>query len=302
MAPQLTLVVMAAGMGSRFGGLKQVEPVGPNGETLLDYSIHDAIRAGFERVFFVIRRDIEAVFRKQVGAKYDDKLEVGYVFQELDCLPEGFRPPPMRTKPWGTGHAVQVASQEVDHPLAVINADDFYGGEAFQLLSDYLRQAKPHHHVLVAYELKNTLSDHGSVSRGVCRLDTTQNLVGIEEITNLKRGNDGRITGTRPDGQQAEFTGDEPVSMNLWGFTPDIRELLDDAFREFMEENADSEKAEFHLPKAIDDGLKSERISARVLCTGEHWFGVTYREDRERVAEAIAGLVTADRYPSPLFP
>jgi len=302
MAEGLTLVVMAAGMGSRFGGLKQVEPVGPAGETLLDYSIYDARNAGFERIVFVIRKDIEAIFRTQVGAKYEALLPVEYVYQELDALPEGCTPPADRTKPWGTGHAVLVATEAVGGAFGVINADDFYGSEAFRMLAENLRKAAPRQQTLIAYELQNTLSSHGTVSRGICQVDDGGKLRDIEEITELAEREDGSVKGKQGSGEEQTFRRDAPVSMNLWGFTSVVGNLLRSRFRDFFDQHGQAPKSEFHLPKAIDDSLKAGAIEVEVACSPGRWFGVTYREDGDKVRAAIRVLVEAGRYPSPLFP
>jgi len=293
--PAPTLLVLAAGMGSRYGGLKQLDPVGPGGETLLDYSVHDAMRAGFDRVVFLIRRDIEADFRAQIGARYEGKIAVGYAFQQLDDLPAGFAPPPGRTKPWGTAHAVWCAREAIHAPFVAINADDFYGAESFRKLGEFLSRvdshAEPAAFAMAAYRLDKTLSEHGTVARGVCDVGTDGHLRGVEEITDIAGKADGEIAaGSRT------FAPDTPVSMNFWGFTPQIFPLLGEKLRGFLAANATSEKAEFYIPSAVAEMIAAGEASVRVIPTASDWFGVTYREDRPRVVESIAKLVAAGSY------
>jgi dTDP-glucose pyrophosphorylase len=289
------LLVLAAGMGSRYGGLKQLDPVGPHGETLLDYSVHDAMRAGFDRVVFLIRRDIEKEFRAQVGARYEGKIAIDYAFQQLDELPAGFTPPAGRTKPWGTAHAIWCARGRIDAPFIAINADDFYGADSFRQLGAFLASvdtsAHPARFAMAAYRLDKTLSDHGTVARGICDVSPQGLLAGVEEITDLARRPDGAIaSGSRT------FAPDSPVSMNFWGFTPQIFPLLEKAMREFLKENAASEKAECYIPAAVAEMIGAGEASVRVLPTTSEWFGVTYREDRPRVVESVAKLVAAGAY------
>ena len=290
-----TLLVLAAGMGSRYGGLKQLDPVGPHGETLLDYSVHDAIRAGFDRVVFLIRRDIEKEFRAQIGARYAGKIDVGYAFQQLDDLPEGFTPPPGRSKPWGTAHAVWCARDAIGAPFAAINADDFYGAESFRLLGEFLSavdpSAQPATFAMAGYRLEKTLSEHGTVARGICAVGADHLLRGVEEVTDLARRGDGAIAaGGRT------FAADTPVSMNFWGFTPQVFPLLEEKLRLFLAANASSEKAEFYIPSAVAEMISSGEATVRVIPTASDWFGVTYREDRPRVVESIAKLVSSGAY------
>ena len=287
-----TLLVLAAGMGSRYGGLKQLDPVGPKGETLLDYSVQDAMRAGFDRVVFLIRRDIESEFREKVGARYDGKIAVGYAFQELDDLPEGFSPPPGRTKPWGTAHAVWCARDAVATNFAAINADDFYGAETFRVMGEFLRgtdaQAHPAQFAMAAFRLGRTLSEHGTVARGICEVGGDGVLLGIEEMTDIARSSNGRIEAA------GRVLADEiPVSMNFWGFTPQVFPLLREEIRRFLERESGSEKAECYLPSAITGTIESGQAQVRVLPTASDWFGVTYREDRERVVRSIAALAAS---------
>lgn len=298
----LTLVVLAAGLGSRYGGLKQIDPVGPSGEIVLDYAVFDAIRAGFDRVVFVIRRDFEALFREKIGARYTGRIAVDTVFQSLDALPPGFTPPAGREKPWGTGHAVWCAREAVTGKFAVINADDFYGADSFRQLADFLRRdvpapverslAGPAEFALVGFRLANTLSEHGAVSRGVCGIDAGGELESIVEQTDI-----------RPVdvGAGRKFTGAEIVSMNCWGFSPGLFSRLDAQFREFLRTRAGEAKAEFYLPAAVSAMIAAKEAVVRVLPTSATWFGVTYREDRPRVQAAIEALVRAGLYPDRLF-
>jgi hypothetical protein len=288
------LLVLAAGMGSRYGGLKQLDGVGPNGETLLDYSVHDAIRAGFSRAVFLIRRDIEAEFRDKVGSRYAGKIEVGYAFQELDDLP-GFTPPPGRAKPWGTAHAVWCARDAIATSFAAINADDFYGAESFRVMAGFLRDvqagAAPAQFAMSAFRLGRTLSEHGTVARGICTVGPDGLLRGIEELTDIARREDGSIAASA-----RILAADTPVSMNFWGFTPQVFPLLQEELVGFLAVQGQSEKAECYLPSAVADMIASQRAQVRVLPTASDWFGVTYREDRERVVSSIAALVARGYY------
>lgn len=291
---QLTLVVLAAGMGSRYGGLKQVDPMGPSGETVLDYSVHDAVRAGFDRVLFIIRRDFEAEFRAAVGSRFEGKVKVDYVFQALDALPEGHALPAGRVKPWGTGHAVWCAREALSGPFAVVNADDFYGAGSFASLAKFLRKtASPSDFAMVGFRLANTLSEHGAVSRGVCAVNADCVLTGIEEHTGILASE----VGTSPD---SKYAPDTIVSMNCWGFPAEFLPQLDARWREFLAVNGTSEKTEFYLPFAVNDLLRAGAARVHVLPTDDQWFGVTYREDKPRVQAAIAALVESGAYPSPL--
>ncbi|MFA6287331.1 MAG: nucleotidyltransferase [Opitutaceae bacterium] len=292
----LTLVVLAAGMGSRYGGLKQVDPMGPSGETVLDYSVYDAMRAGFGRVLFVIRRDFEAEFRAVIGSRFEGRVRVDYVFQALDALPAGHVPPSVRTKPWGTGHAVWCAREALDGPFAVVNADDFYGAGSFERLAVFLRaagaaKAHPPEFAMVGFALANTLSEHGAVSRGVCAVGADGVLQGIEEHTGILAGE---------VGVGLKYAPATTVSMNCWGFTPAFLPLLDARWRAFLALNGTTEKTEFYLPFAVNDLLAAGEARVRVLPTTDQWFGVTYREDKPRVQAAIAALVASGAYPSPL--
>lgn len=293
--PAPTLLVLAAGMGSRYGGLKQLDPVGPGGETLLDYSVHDAMRAGFDRVVFLIRRDIEKDFRAKIGARYEGRIAVGYAFQQLDELPGGFTAPAGRTKPWGTAHAVWCARHEVHSPFVAINADDFYGAESFRRLGDFLRTADsaahPAQFAMAAYRLDRTLSEHGTVARGICQVGADGLLLGVEEITDLARRADGAIA----SGDRI-FADDTPVSMNFWGFTPQIFPMLEKVLCQFMTTHGSSDKAECYIPSAVAEMIGSGAATVHALPTSSEWFGVTYREDRPRVVESIARLVADGSY------
>jgi UTP-glucose-1-phosphate uridylyltransferase len=290
----LSLVVLAAGMGSRYGGLKQIDPVGPGGETVLDYAVFDALRAGFTRVVFVIRRDFEALFREKIGARYTGRATVDYVFQSLDALPAGFTPPAGREKPWGTGHAVWCAREAVRENFAVINADDFYGADSFRQLAGFLRAtpATEAAFAMVGFRLANTLSEHGTVARGVCTADTVGRLQSIVEQTGIA---------AEEVGPGRKYAGDTLVSMNCWGFTPALFGGLDAQFREFLTARGAELKAEFYLPASVSTMIARREATARVLPTESTWFGVTYREDKPRVEAAIAELVRAGTYPARLW-
>jgi NDP-sugar pyrophosphorylase family protein len=291
-----TLLVLAAGMGSRYGGLKQIDPVGPSGETILDYAVFDAARAGFGRVVFVIRRDFEAVFRAQVGARYAGRIGVDYVFQALDALPGGAVPPAGREKPWGTGHAVWCARDAIAGPFAVVGADDFFGAEAFRQLAGFLSRPAgpaggPHRFAMVGYRLDRTLSEHGTVSRGICRVGPGGRLESIEERTGI----DGTALAA------AGLRGDETVSMNCFGFTPAIFPALDAQMRAFLAARGGEPKSEFYLPAAVSAMIAQGAATVEVLPTGDSWFGVTNRADKPRVEAALAALVAAGVYPRKLF-
>lgn len=297
-----TVVVLAAGMGSRFGGIKQLEGVGPGGETLMDYSLYDALRSGFTRVVFVIRRDIEEAFRERVGRAYEQRTNVAYAFQELSDLTGGITPPPERTKPWGTGHAVLAAAPLVQDPFCVINADDFYGRSAMTALAAFLRgPCDARTCALVGYTLRATLSEHGAVSRGLCTVDSGGLLRGIRELTKIERhGREARYPG--PDGRWIELSGDETVSMNLWGFPVSMFEMLDSHFKAFLATSAGSTSAEFYAPTAVNELMTEGRVSVRVLRGGDDWCGVTYREDKPHAQAVIAGLIERGVYPRVLWP
>ena len=293
---QPTLLVLAAGMGSRYGGLKQLDPVGPSGETVLDYAVFDARRAGFGRVVFVIRRDFEEVFRAQIGAKYAGRIAVDYVFQALDALPAGHPVPAGREKPWGTGHAVWCAREAVREPFAVINADDFYGADSFAQLASFLAAPAapggPAPFAMVGFRLANTLSEHGAVARGICRAGADGLLESITEHTGILAAN---------VGPGRAYSGQEIASLNCWGFTPALFAGLDRQLGAFLAERGGEAKAEFYLPTAVSGLIAGREATVRVRPTESTWFGVTYREDKPRVVAAIAELVRAGQYPAKLF-
>ena len=294
-----TLLVLAAGMGSRYGGLKQMDAVGPGGEAIVDYSIYDALRAGFRRVVFVVRREIEAEFRQKVGARFEHVVEVGYVLQDLHQLPEGFHLPTGRTKPWGTTHAVLAAADAIGGPFAVINADDFYGAESYSLLATHLRGATGEH-ALVGYVLRRTLSEYGAVARGVCTVDAAGRLRGVTEMTQIERAG-AQIRNTAADGAVTELTGDELVSMNLWGLHAEIFPLLRERFVAFLTAHGAELKAECYLPMAVHELIEAGQAAVRVLPTPEAWFGVTYQEDKPEVVASVRQLIEAGKYPERLW-
>ena len=297
MKPQL--VVMAAGIGSRFGGLKQLEPVGPSGEKVMDYALFDAKRAGIERVVFVIRKEFEASFHEQVGAHFAKWLDVSYAFQELDLLPAGFTLPEGRTKPWGTAHAVLAARSRVDGPFIVINADDFYGRQAFRLLADFLATSQDAY-AMVAFRMSNTLSEHGSVARGVCEVGPDGLLRSVVEHTGLVRDGEG-VREDHADGTCRRFTGSEPVSMNFWGFPKGLFPELEARFARFLSARGHEPKAEFYIPTVVDELIREDLARVRVLDTPDPWFGVTYREDKPAVVARIRQLIEAGEYPVSLW-
>lgn len=297
-----TLLVLAAGMGSRYGGLKQLDAMGPSGELLLDYSLFDALRAGFDQVVFVIRHAFEAEFRERIGRRYEEKVDVGYVFQEAESLPIGFEAMG-REKPWGTGHAIWCARDLVTTPFAAINADDFYGAGAYQELHRFFRLLPPDglepEFAMVGYRLGHTLSEHGSVSRGVCKTSRNDFLTGIRECIGLEKNGSG-ASWNRPDGSRELFQGNETVSMNFWGFTPAIFPLLELDLERFLRRHGGDAKAEFYIPEAIAGMIKAGAARVRVLQSEGDWFGVTFREDKPRVAAALKSLVETGEYPGNL--
>lgn len=297
------LVVMAAGAGSRFGGLKQLVPVGPGGETLTDYAVYDAWCAGVRRVVFVVRPEMEREFHGILGRKYESRLEVVYAPQELADTPVGFVVPEGRPKPWGTGHAIRAARRHVTNPFLAINADDWYGADGFSKLTAFLSEPVrpgPARYALVAFRLRRTLSAHGTVSRGVCTVSPRGRLLEVTEYADL-RAEAGGVIGTGPGGTVCRFSGDEPVSLNLWGFVPAFFDELERGFERFLSERGTDPNAEFYLPAAVDAALKARRAEVTVLPTEEEWFGVTYREDLPRAQAAVGKRVEAGLYPSPLW-
>ena len=296
------LVILAAGMGSRFGGLKQVQPVGPAGELIIEYSIFDALRAGFDRLVLVIRKDIEADFRTTIGRRLESRIEVKYVFQELAALPAGHRVPASRTKPWGTGHAVLMARDTVQRPFAVINADDFYGASGYAALAGHFARpatGKPGY-ALVGYPLRQTLSEFGTVSRGLCATDANGRLEHITEITKIEKTSTGAKY-TDLAGMPRQLVGDEIVSMNFWGFTPAVFPQLEKLFAGFLDRNGGDPKAEFYLPTAISTLNETRQAEVVMLQSSDEWFGITYREDLESSRRAIIALNAGGKYPSPLW-
>ena len=296
-----TLFVLAAGMGSRYGGLKQIDGLGPNGETIMDYSVYDALRAGFGKVVFVIRKDFEEAFRKVVISKYADKVPCEVCFQSVDKVPEGCTYNPERTKPWGTNHAVLLAKGLINEPFAVINADDFYGRESFQVLADYLKSVEgtTGKYCMVGYRVANTLSENGSVSRGVCTTDENGYLTDVVERTKIEKVGD-KIIYTE-DGVDTEISPNSPVSMNMWGFTPEYFEYVEKAFVEFLQARGQELKSEFYIPTLVNDMIRSGEATCKVLDTTSKWFGVTYAEDRPQVVMKINNLVKEGVYPEKLF-
>ncbi|MEI8313047.1 MAG: NTP transferase domain-containing protein [Verrucomicrobiota bacterium] len=296
---ETTLLVLAAGMGSRYGGLKQMDPVGPAGETLLDYSVHDAIRAGFSRVFFVIRRDFEEEFREKIGSRFEDRVDVGYVFQQLNDLPEGFSVPEGREKPWGTGHAIWCARSAVGSPFLAINADDFYGSSAITGVGNFLstQALESTSYCMAGYRLAATLSPSGHVSRGVCEVSSEGELTHIREFTRIESTSLEIVD--QDDGTR--FSGEERVSMNCWGFTPAVFAGLEELFAAFLAKHGTGEKSEFYIPAAVETLIQAGKAAVRVLPVESQWFGVTYREDCPAVVSALAGLVEAGQYRSPLW-
>lgn len=289
MAFEATLIVMAAGMGSRFGGLKQVEPVGPKGEAILDFSVYDAKKAGFTKVVFVIKHQIEKDFKRLVGERIEKQIPVEYVFQETDVLPEGFTCPEGRVKPWGTGHAVLCCKDVVKTPFAVINADDFYGADAFRQIIKGLQQGTDY--CMVGFRLGNTVTENGYVSRGVCSM-TDGKLTGIQERTKI----DAQCRYETENGELVALSPDTVVSMNMWGMQSDAFGYFEAGFKEFLTENIEKEKAEFYLPSVIDRLIQSGEKQVQILVAEDKWYGVTYREDKETVVNAIGRLVEEGKY------
>lgn len=298
------LVILAAGMGSRYGGLKQIEPVGPGGEVVLDYSVFDALRAGFTDVVFVIRRDIEAAFREQVGRRFESRLNVRYVFQELNRLPGEYQVPADRTKPWGTGHALWCAADALSQPFAVINADDFYGADSFAQLGKFLSADTPRavmtRGCMVGFKLARTLSEFGTVSRGICQSGPDGRLITVEECTAIERKGEA-IVYPGIDGKVRQFTGEEIVSMNCWGFSPDVFPLLEKQLLSFLSARGTELKSEFYLPAAVATLIQQGEATVDVLSTEADWFGVTYREDHPQVVAALQRLIAAGAYPEKLW-
>lgn len=295
-----SLLVLAAGMGSRYGGNKQLEKVGPNGETIIDYSIFDAARAGFGKIIFVIRRDIEAQIVESFVKPLKGIIDVDYVFQDIDNLPGGLKPHPERSKPWGTSHAIMVAAGKINEPFGVINSDDYYGVKSFRILHDFLvNDTTVNNYCIVGYRMGNTLSDHGHVNRGVCRADQDGMLQHIVETRKIEKRADG-IFAPAPNGGIQSFSGEEIVSMNLFGFKPSCFGFLEKEFTSFIHRSKEDPNAELDIPTSMDVFIKSGEVSIKVLMTDDRWFGVTYREDRPFVVENLERMVSEGIYPSPL--
>ena len=298
-----TLFVLAAGMGSRYGGLKQLDPLGPNGETIMDYSIYDAIKSGFGKVVFVIRKDFEQDFRDKILSKYEGHIPVDVVFQAIDNLPEGYTCPAYRTKPWGTNHAVLMGKDAIKEPFAVINADDFYGRNAFEVMARELSRPRDRKgdYCMVGFRVGNTMTDNGSVARGVCTTDAEGNLTGVVERTAISYDKDKRIVFTDENGQEQTLDPQTPVSMNLWGFTPDYFDYSEREFKHFLDRDLNTPKSEFFIPLCIDALIHNGEATVKVLDTDSRWFGVTYAADRPGVVEKFAELHRNGEYPDKLF-
>ncbi|MGN0869429.1 MAG: NDP-sugar synthase [Akkermansia sp.] len=298
-----TLLVLAAGMGSRYGGLKQLDPMGPNGEVILDYSVYDAIRAGFGKVVFIIRKDFEEAFKTQVGARFAGKIEVDYAFQCLDDLPEGYTVPEGRVKPWGTAHALLAARDIVKEPFGVVNADDFYGADAFAKAAEFLTApagcACKEHYGMIGYPLKNTLSDHGDVNRGVCSIKDGY-LDSVEEYTKIQREDDGVCRGNNLHGERKPVDTEELVSMNFWVFPASFIGRIGTHFTQFLAEHGTELKSECYIPTVVDELIHKGEADCRVIKTTANWLGVTYPSDKPAVVESIARLVEEGVYPAKL--
>ena len=290
----ITLLVMAAGMGSRYGGLKQLDPVGPNGETIIDYSVYDAIRSGFNKVVFIIRREFEKEFKSQITNKYEGSIKVEFAFQELNALPNNFNCPAGRIKPWGTGQAILTAAGLINEPFVAINGDDFYGRDSYGVIADYYK-SEGDSFSMVAFQLGNTLSDFGGVSRGLCAVENGL-LSTVVETHNIKRSAEG-VTSD----EDISLDGTEPVSMNVWGFTPDLFDHLKSMFHDFLERDGKEMKSEFLIPSVVNNLIHANTKHVKVLRTDSSWFGVTYKEDKPYVVKQIQELIDNDEYPNKLF-
>jgi UTP-glucose-1-phosphate uridylyltransferase len=302
---QPTLLILAAGMGSRYGALKQIEPFGPNGETLMDYSLYDALQAGFERAVFVIRRDFEASFLETFGRRYEKHVHVEYLFQELSDLPSGFSTPFERQKPWGTAHAIWTARTMIKEPFASINADDYYGKTTFKLVAQHLTRPSAEmrmpEYCMAGFRIDQTLSEHGAVARGICEVDGQGFLKGVTERTGVEKS-EGTAKFMDETGCVRILKGDEIVSMNIWGFQPAVFDQLARHFTKFLKvHNRTRDTSEFYIPAAVDNIIKEKAARVRVLPTPDSWFGVTYQEDKTRVVAALRGMVERGEYPSPLW-
>lgn len=304
MSQKPVLVIMAAGMGSRYGGLKQIDPVDPYGNIIIDFSIFDAREAGFEKVIFIIKKAIEEDFKIHIGNRISKYMDVAYVYQELDKIPDGYQVPEGRVKPWGTGHAVLCCSALIDGPFAVINADDYYGkeayAEAFRYLTAEKEQSEKQKLCMVGFVLKNTLSENGGVTRGICKVDEQGMLTDIVETHQIEMVPEGAAVRTEEGMQPIDI--ESPVSMNMWGLTPEFFHILEEGFEEFLSKIPESDlKAEYLLPTIIGELLEEQKVEVKVLKSHDKWFGVTYKEDKEAVVEAIRSLVANGVYPEKLF-
>ena len=301
------LVVMAAGMGSRYGGLKQIDPVGPNGEIIIDYSLYDAKKAGFEKVVFIIKKEIEKDFKESIGTRIPAGITAEYVFQSTDDLPQGYSLPEGRIKPWGTAHAVCAARDVIDAPFAVINADDYYGPDAFKVIFDYLSAEKDiekYRFTMVAYELENTLTENGYVSRGVCETDANDMLLSVTEHTHIEKDEEHGAKFTEDDGATWQpLAPDSLVSMNLWGFTPDFVKEAWAGFSAFLDETfvKNPLKGEYYLPSVVTNLINADKATVKVLHSGDRWYGVTYKEDKPKVVAALKNLQDTGVYPEKLW-
>ena len=300
-----TLLIMAAGIGSRFGGgIKQLEPVGPSGEIIMDYSVYDAMQAGFDKVVFIIRKDLEKDFREIIGNRMEKIVETAYAFQELDDLPAGFQRPEGRTKPWGTGQAILCCKDLVQEPFAVINADDYYGKEAFVKVHDYLAGEHPAcgkmDFCMAGFQLGNTLSENGGVTRGICSVNEDGHLTKVTETKNIVKTPEGAAV-KGEDGRLTSVAADCPVSMNMWGFTPEIFEVLENGFAEFLKNLSDPMKGEYLIPTIVDGLIQEQKANVTVLESRDKWFGVTYKEDKPAVVRSFRELIDAGVYREKLF-
>jgi NDP-sugar pyrophosphorylase family protein len=298
-----TLLILAAGIGSRYGGMKQIDQVGPSGEAIIDYSLYDALRAGFGKIVFVIRKDIENDIKEFLGDKIAGKAEVEFIHQELDMIPEGLVYPPDRVKPWGTGHAIWVAAKAIKEPFVAINADDFYGRGSYMKMAEYLISAgktSSTEFCMIGYQIQQTLSEHGSVSRGICEADDQSYLRAVVERTEIFRKN-GRIVYRDENLKEVQVPGDTLVSMNIWGFTPAVFAYIEQQFSEFIRKNISNIKAELYIPKIVNEMIKDGNARVRILPAVDEWFGVTYKEDKPLAVEKIRELVQKGAYPRNLW-
>lgn len=298
-----TLFILAAGMGSRYGGLKQLDTLGPSGETIMDYSVYDALRAGFGKIVFVIRHDFEEEFRKKVISKYEGHIEVDVIFQDIKALPEGYVPDQERTKPWGTNHAVLMGKDVIKEPFGVINADDYYGPESFKVLADFLRsvEGQKGKYCMVGFNIENTLSENGGVSRGLCEVSEDGYLTGVTECHGICRNEEGKLVQTLADGTIASFPEGASVSMNMWGFTPDYFDYSEREFIKFLDEHGKELKSEFYIPTVVNTLIQNGECTLAVEQTPSKWFGVTFAADRPATVEQFKHLVEEGVYPEKLF-